>query len=119
MIPAGADPTDDIGYSWRDYQIWHDRFIRYMCIQRREKQQTTFTIYELTLQAEIGGYRGNEQLLRDFILDGMGIYEVITRRVVETLQRENLIEPTGEPNTYRMTDKLKKMCDSGHRGVYG
>lgn len=115
----GADPTDDLGYSESDYHIWHDRFIRYMCIQRREKNQIVFTLYELSLQAEIGGFKPDEKVSKELVLDGKRIYDVVAGRVVKGLLQERLIQPTGDTNMYQMAKKLIKICDSNHRGTFG
>lgn len=115
----GTGFTDDHRYSERDYHVWHDRFIRFMCIQRRERNQLSFSLYELSLQAEIGGLEPDENVANEFTPNAKSIYDIVAARVMKMLLKEQLVESTGDTNIYRMTEKLIKKCDSDHRGTYG
>lgn len=118
-MPVGIQPADAADYSESDYQIWHDRFVRYMCIQRREKNQIAFTLYELMLQAEIWGSSPGMKITTDFILDGNEVYRIMTERALDTLTQEKFVELTRDTNIYRMTEKLMELCDRGYKGTYG
>jgi hypothetical protein len=102
-----------------DYKAWHDRFVRYMCIQRREKNQITFSLYEFALQTEICGSGPAAEVQTDSTPDGKGVYRVIAETVINMLIKEQLLELTLDTNMYQMTDKLIEVCGRNHGGTYG
>lgn len=119
LMPVGIQPADAADYAESDYQISHDRFIRYMCIQRREKNQIAFTLHELMLQAEIWGSSPDTKNTTDLTSNGNEVYRIMTERALDTLTQEKFVEPTRDTNIYRMTEKLMELCDRGHKGTYG
>jgi hypothetical protein len=112
-------PTDATDHSQIDYQAWRDRLVRYMCIQRREKNQITFALYELMLQAEIWEPKTTAEVVTEPSPDGSGIYRIIIEAVMKMLTKEQLVKPAQAANMYRMTSKLIEICNRSHKGTYG
>lgn len=68
-------------FNERDYKVFKRVFLRYIC-----EIQRSFTDYELLLISGLRGYMGDEQLMKDYVLDDMNnVYKVFMVRVMKCL----------------------------------
>jgi hypothetical protein len=111
-------PTiDDVHriFGLKDYMVFKWVFCKYIC----ETGSDTFTDYELFSRSGLGAYMGDEESMKDFILDNQedNIYKIFVRDVLESLVRRGFLRPVLYRETdgknvlrYEKTPELKAMC---------
>jgi hypothetical protein len=101
-------------FNSRDYKVFKWVFCRYMC----ETASDTFPDYELFARSNLGGYMGDDEAMKAFILeDQENIYKAFIREVLESLVDTGFIRPVVYRETdgenvlrYEKTPELKEKC---------
>lgn len=102
-------------FNERDFRIMQWQFCRLYCEPNAPEQ---FTEHQLFLRSGVRSVMGNQQLMRDFVLDDANnIYTEFIRRCIQGLIDRQFVERNEVTNDdgsqtvfFRRTDRLRDAC---------
>jgi hypothetical protein len=104
----------------RDYRNFRWVFCRDIC------ETGPATDYQLILRSGLEGYMGNEQLMKDYVLDNArNVYKVFIDRVLRSLVDRDLLREVRENYggvemvSYEATDLMTEKCPEFRRYLMG